>query len=272
LTFDAQGSYTGGEVSMSDSAQGMPQCPRGSGEHGIGWVELLANDNEASGRFYASVFGWRIQSFMPGYQVFDAPNGGPAGGLRGNAPEGSPGCTPYIHVTDVAAAQARIEAAGGKKLTEPERIAGGWIGHFADPNGTIYGLSDLPVDLPHQPAPFAGAPRPGLHTICSLEMYGGADLEATGRFFAEVFGWATQAAMPRYMLFDPGVSLGGVFQAHTPGTRALAYLHVEDVAAKLGEIEAAGGKRLGDPMSMPGVATFGYFSDPSGTAVGLIGP
>jgi predicted enzyme related to lactoylglutathione lyase len=256
---------------MSDSAQGMPRCPPGSGEHGIGWVELLANDNEASGRFYAAVFGWRIQSFMPGYQVFTAPNGGPAGGLRGNAPAGSPGCTPYIHAGDVAAAQARSEAAGGKKLTEPERIAEGVIGHFADPNGTIYGLSDMPVELPHQPAPFGDAPRPGLNTICSLEMYGGADLEATGRFFRELFGWTTMAAMPQYMLFDPGVSLGGVFQAHTPALRAVAYVYVEDVAAKLGEIEAAGGKRMGDPMAAPGMGTFGYFSDPSGTAMGLMG-
>ena len=257
---------------MSASSQAMPQCPLGSGEHGIGWIELSANDTQASGELYAAVFGWRIQSFMPGYDVFSAPSGGPAGGLRGNAPEGSPGCTPYIHVADVAAAQARIEAAGGKKLTEPERIAGGWIGHFADPNGTIYGLSDLPVSLPHQPAPFGANPRPGLHTICSLEMYGGADLDATGRFFAELFGWGTRAAMPQYLLFDPGVSLGGVFQGHTPGTRALAYIYVEDVSAKLREIDAAGGKRMGEPMSMPGVATFGYFSDPSGTAVGLIGP
>lgn len=256
---------------MSESAQGMPQCPRGNGEHGIGWIELSANSNEASSQFYAAVFGWQIQSFMPGYQVFTAPSGGPPGGLRGNAPEGSPGCTPYIHVTDVAAAQARIEAAGGKKLTEPERIAGNWIGHFADPSGTIYGLSDMPVSLPHQPAPFGDAPRPGLHTICSLEMYGGADLAATGRFFTEVFGWATLPTMPNYMMFDPGVSVGGVFQGHTPGLRALAYIYVEDVAAKLVEIEAAGGKRMGDPMSMPGMGTFGYFSDPSGTALGLMG-
>lgn len=249
----------------------MSEAAQGSGKHGIGWIELLANDNEASGRFYATVFGWQIQSFMPGYKVFTAPNGGPAGGLRGNAPEGSPGCTPYIHVPDVALAQARIEAAGGRKLTEPERIAGGVIGHFADPNGTIYGLSDLPVTLPRQPAPFGDAPRPGLHTICSLEMYGGADLEATGRFFTEQFGWASQAMMPQYRLFDPGVSIGGVFQAHTPTLRALAYVYVQDVAAKLAEIEAAGGRRLGDPMAVPGLVTFGYFSDPSGTAMGLMG-
>jgi predicted enzyme related to lactoylglutathione lyase len=103
-------------------------------------------------------------------------------------------------------------------------------------------------------------------------MYGGEDLAATGRFFAELFGWGTQPTMPQYMLFDPGAGIGGVYQAHTPGTRGLAYIYVEDVAAKLAEIEAAGGKRLGEPMAMAGMATFGYFSDPSGTAVGLIGP
>lgn len=256
---------------MDTSTQEIPEILRGSGRHGIGWVELLAPDTEASGRFYATVFGWQIQDFMPGYKVFTAPHGGPSGGLRGHAPAGSPGCTPYIYVPDVAAAQAAILAEGGKKLTEPERIAGGVIAHFADPNGTIYGLSDVAVSQPRQPAPFGHAPRPGLHTVCSLEMYGGTDLEATGRFFTELFGWATLATMPQYRLFDPGISIGGVFQGHTPQLPALAYIYVEDVAAKLVEIEANGGRRMGEPMAVPGLTTFGYFSDPSGTAVGLMG-
>lgn len=257
---------------MSENSGDTLQSLRGNGQHAIGWVEILANDNEASGRFYANVFGWQIQDFMPGYKVFTAPNGGPGGGLRGKAPEGSPGCTPYIHVPDVAAALSQIEAAGGRKLTEPESIGGGTIAHFAAPNGTIYGLSSVPVSLPHQPAPFGGAPRPGLNTLCSLEMYGGPDLDATGRFFETLFGWATLPTMPLYRMFDPGQSLGGVFQGHTPQAPAMAYIYVADVPAKIAEIEAAGGTRLGDPMAVPGMCTFGYFRDPSGTAMGLMGP
>ncbi len=46
----------------------------------------------------------------------------------------------------------------------------------------------------------------------------------------------------------------------------------EDVAAKLAALEEAGGKRLAEPMSAPGMGTFGYLTDPSGTALGLIGP
>ena len=95
---------------------------------------------------------------------------------------------------------------------------------------------------------------------------------AAGCFFSDLFGWGSLETMPGYTAFDPGASVGGVFQTHTPGTPALAYIFADNVAEKLAEIEDAGGKRLGDPMSMPGFGSFGYFKDPSGTSMGLIGP
>ena len=58
----------------------------------------------------------------------------------------------------------------------------------------------------------------------------------------------------------------------TPQATAMPYLYANDVVAKIAEVVAAGGQKVGEPMSMPGMATFGYFLDPSGTAVGLIGP
>ena len=78
--------------------------------------------------------------------------------------------------------------------------------------------------------------------------------------------------MPQYLAFDPGAGIGGVFQSHTPSLPAVAYIYVTDVAAKLAEIDAAGGKRMCEPMAMPGLGCFGYFTDPSGTSMGLIGP
>jgi predicted enzyme related to lactoylglutathione lyase len=65
--------------------------------------------------------------------------------------------------------------------------------------------------------------------------------------------------------------VGGIFQSHTPSLSALAYIYTTDVQAKLAEIEAAGGKRMCEPMRMPG-GCFGYFKDPSDTNMGLIGP
>src|SRR5207248_1860493 len=104
-----------------------------------------------------------------------------------------------------------------------------------------------------------------------LEMYA-ADGAAAARFFGELFGWGTLATMPQYLAFDTGSGVGGIFQSHTPSMPALAYLYTTDVAAKLTEIEQSGGKRMGEPMRMPGVGCFGYFQDPSQTSMGLIGP
>ncbi|MCE2902474.1 MAG: hypothetical protein ACK6DP_18675 [Gemmatimonas sp.] len=77
--------------------------------------------------------------------------------------------------------------------------------------------------------------------------------------------------MPQSLMFDPGAGIGGVFQSHTPATRGLAYVYADDVAATLTAIEAHGGQRLSEPMAVPGMATFGYFTDPSGTAMRLLG-
>src|SRR5262249_26936144 len=76
--------------------------------------------------------------------------------------------------------------------------------------------------------------------------------------------------LPQYVAFDPGAGPGGLLQSHTPSMPALAYLYTADVQAKLAEIEVAGGKRMGEPMRMPGAGCFGYFKDPSGTSMGLI--
>ena len=99
-----------------------------------------------------------------------------------------------------------------------------------------------------------------------------ADGAETARFFSELFGWGTRATMSQYMAFDPGASVAGVFQSHTPAMPAVAYIYVTDVGTKLTAIETAGGKRMGEPMRIPGMGCFGYFKDPSGTSMGLIGP
>jgi predicted enzyme related to lactoylglutathione lyase len=98
-----------------------------------------------------------------------------------------------------------------------------------------------------------------------------ADGAASARFFGELFGWGGLATMPQYMAFDPGAGVAGIFQSHTPSMPAVAYIYSPDVGAKLAEIETGGGKQMGEPMRIPGAGCFGYFKDPSGTRMGLIG-
>ncbi len=247
--------------------------PAGRGEHPVRLVAISANQLAASGAFYAKVFGWRVQPLTDEWSAV-IPPAGPLVALRGKVGEGFPGVVPFIGVKDVEAHLARVVAAGGAVQKEPWRIAMvGTMARFTDASGTLWGLTDasVPGGTPPMAMPFGDNPKPPAGAVCSLEMYA-ADGEAAGRFFGEHFGWGTAPTMPQFVAFDPGAGLPGVFQSHTPSLPAVAYVYCADVAAKLGEIDAAGGSRMGDPMSAPGMGTFGYFKDPSGTTMGLIGP
>lgn len=245
--------------------------PEGSGKHPIVMVVLSAVDIPKSADFYAKLFGWQMHAMSPHLTAALIPSG-PSVTLRSDVPAGFQSAVPFLGVADVEALLKRVVAAGGAIEREPWSIPMvGTLARFKTPSGTIYGLTTAvtPGDLARVPMPFGSNPKPAPNTVCSLEMYG-ADGDA--RFLTDLFGWGTLPTMPQFVAFDPGKGIGGVLQSHTPTMPAVAYVYVSDVSAKLTEIERAGGKRMGEPMAVPGMACFGYFSDPSGTAMGLIGP
>lgn len=250
----------------------MPDVPAGNGRHPVTMIALAANDLEAARAFYAKVFGWQTQILAPGIATC-LPRMGPAISLRANTPAGFPGTVPFILVPDVTVALASVEAAGGRTERAPWTIPmGGRLARFTDPCGTIYGLADMASGSKDPiPPPFGENPKPAIHTVCSLEMFARDGDEAAG-FFGAQFGWGTVQSMPQYMMFNPGAGVGGVFQSHTPGLTAMAYVYVGNAAATLTAIEAAGGKRTAEPMSAPGMGTFGYFTDVNGTHMGLMSP
>lgn len=250
----------------------MPEVPRGSGDHPVAMIVLSAND-AASVAFYSKVFGWQMSKMSAELTAFVAPDG-PSGALRSKVPDGFPGMVPYIAVPDVDVALDKVVAGGGAVEKAAWTVPGvGKLARFKDPGGTIYGLTDAMMAgaMPRIPMPVGSNPKPPAGAICHLEMYA-ADGPASAAFFRDLFGWGTLPTMPQYIAFDPGAGVCGIFQSHTPAMPAVAYICTTDVAAKLAEIEAAGGKRTGEPMRMPGVACFGYFEDPSNTGMGLIGP
>lgn len=250
----------------------LPSVPPGSGEHPIGMIVLSANNLAASTAFYTKVFGWHVQSVSPELAGAVA-SGGPSITFRAGTPEGFQGMVPMIVVSDVQQALDQVVAAGGSVERAPWTVPMmGTIARFKDPAGTVYGLTSAFAagTIPAIPIPFGDAPSPPNGSICSVEMHAG-DLDAAARFFGEQFGWGTESSMPQYLTFDPGAGVAGVFQSHTPATRAVPYIYVATVAATLDAIDAAGGKRMGAPMPIPGRTTFGYFSDPSGTPMGLMG-
>lgn len=94
-------------------------------------------------------------------------------------------------------------------------------------------------------------------------------------FFNKVFGWNFQNMDENYSLFQTGEEgglRGGGFGRETSGEKqqAIAYVTVDDIDAKLKDIEAAGGKTTMPKMALP--ENYGHialFSDPHGVAWGL---
>jgi predicted enzyme related to lactoylglutathione lyase len=248
------------------------EIPKGNGKHPITLVAVSANQLAASTAFYSKLFGWQTQAVSKEVTAAIA-KAGPAIVLRADTPAGFPGVVPFIAVPDVDQALQQVIDAGGRveRATWTVPMAGK-LARFRDPSGTIYGLNTTPpFPVPVVPLPFGANPKPPAGSICSVEMYG-AEGEKTRAFFQQQFGWGARETMPQFVGFDPGAGISGVFQSHTPALSAVAYLWVDDVGATLSAVVGAGGAKTSEAMPMPGMGTFGYFTDPSGTPMGLIGP
>ncbi len=117
--------------------------------HFICHVDISANNQEEAGKFYESLFGWKITP-MPqfNYTTF-APDEGPGGGFMqigdGMAPAGpSPiagQVLVYISTDDIDASLAKAESLGGKTVVPKMEIPTvGWFGVFTDPAGNQIAL------------------------------------------------------------------------------------------------------------------------------------
>lgn len=99
-----------------------------------------------------------------------------------------------------------------------------------------------------------------------------ANFARTTEFYARLFDWRTeQNASASYMkLSGDGAPSGGWVRAdlvQAPGP--IAYLAVDDLATKLAEVEAAGGRVLAHKLPFAGGGEIGLFADPDGNIMGL---
>lgn len=252
-----------------------PQVQPGNATHPFCWIDIQARNMEASQKFYSELFGWSIMAFGPDYAMFTPPAGlmGALTAKPEDLEQTKQGSTPYMYTPSFDADIAALREQGLTFVQEPSKVSGANVAVFLDPAGTQYGLIDTAPQLPipHLPPIFGGPDHPPSGTLWSLELYGG-DFAAAQALFGELFGWGTLETMPQYMAFDPGAGIGGVFQSHTAILPSMPYVWVDDVPATLARVEELGGKVEGEPVAVPGMGTFGYFNDPSGTAMGLIGP
>ena len=107
--------------------------------------------------------------------------------------------------------------------------------------------------------------------VCYLEMPA-IDINASARFYQEVFGWQTRQRGDGSIAFDD--SVGEVSGTWVLGRRAatepglLIYIMVDSVAATVDAVIANGGKIV-QPIGMDAPEITARFSDPAGNVLGL---
>ncbi len=105
--------------------------------------EIRGRDPERLREFYASLFGWKIDTNNPmGYGFVEPGVGAPENGIGGGITQGErPLVMVYVQVVDLLETLAKAEELGGRRLMEPVDVPGGpTIAQCEDPEGNLVGL------------------------------------------------------------------------------------------------------------------------------------
>ncbi len=110
------------------------------------------------------------------------------------------------------------------------------------------------------------------HPIVHIE-FSTKDLEATGRFYSELFGWKVNLVPEmNYATFEaeggPGGGFNPINETNPPGT-IMVYIDTDDIEASLAKAVSLGGKVLRKKQEIPEMGWFAIFQDPDGNAVAL---
>ncbi|WP_036555162.1 VOC family protein [Nocardioides insulae] len=109
------------------------------------------------------------------------------------------------------------------------------------------------------------------HAIDYVE-FAAPDLEASTRFYAEVFGWAFNDYGPDYAGIRASAGegeVGGLNPHAVAGSGTpLVIVYSEDLDATLAAVRAAGGRITEEPYAFPGGRRF-HFVDPGGNELAV---
>ncbi|MFJ2704099.1 VOC family protein [Streptomyces sp. NPDC087428] len=109
----------------------------------LGWAELVTRESGPALTFYPAVLGWTVSASKtyPQWGIDGADFGGVLTMDEKFPPEMRPHWLPYFVVTDVDAAAASAQRAGGEPLMPPTSIPQGpRIAVIRDPQGAVFGI------------------------------------------------------------------------------------------------------------------------------------
>ena len=105
-------------------------------------IEIPTKDGKTSGKFYADLFGWKIETDEKMDYTMWEPVEGPGGGFNPVTEEYPVGAIIiYVASEDIETDLKKAEALGGKIATPKTEIPTiGWFGVFTDPTGNRIAL------------------------------------------------------------------------------------------------------------------------------------
>lgn len=107
-------------------------------------VEWGASDPAVLERFFSQLFGWKFQTFTPGYLMYLPEGGGVSVGINTStqmSPGGSPNVS--IRVADIDAVLAKTLELGGNVAVPKTMMGSGAFAFITAPDGNIIGLQQL---------------------------------------------------------------------------------------------------------------------------------
>lgn len=110
--------------------------------HPVMWFEVLGKNGDVLQKFYADLFGWRVDANNPmKYGIVDTgEKRGIPGGVGQQAAGARPWTTFYVETPDVTESLGTAERLGGKVVMPRTETPDVTIGVFEDPEGHVIGL------------------------------------------------------------------------------------------------------------------------------------
>jgi predicted enzyme related to lactoylglutathione lyase len=255
------------------------------------WYELMTTDADAAAKFYGAVVGWKISprageasAGARDYRHIARTDGGGAGGVLQLTDEmcahgARTTWLGYLHVKNVDAATAAIEADGGHLVMPKMALPVGDIAMITDPLGTpLYVMSPIPPA--DKPDAVSDVFHPRAQQHINWNELATPDLARAKAFYSRHFGFEFNEVMPmgplgEYCFIDHGSQrLGGMMQKppQDPLGGWVFYFGVPSALAAHRAILAGGGRVLREPHEVPGGGWIVVATDPQGAVFGITGP
>jgi uncharacterized protein len=200
------------------------------------WIDTTQPDPGAAVAFYSGLFGWEFEDVMPpdspGRYFIARIRGGDVAAVGSQAEGGEQPAAwnTYVWVEDADETAAKVRAAGGTVLMEPDEVGpdSGRMAMFTDPAGATF--------CAWQPNAHRGAAVVNEHGALNFNDLYTRDLEGARAFYGAVFGWEVLDLGGSSAWVLPGY--GDFLEQLNPGTRERmaamgAPERFEDVVASL---------------------------------------